>query len=248
MRQLSSSFMDCLQNGFLAPLVQRVQKDKDLNLEIRKDYLNIYFKGCSLLRLEEARPGLYRPHVHEKYLDGMVLGDFVDAAVVGHFLAALPSLKDSVIMHSKPSLEIEYEQLIIRANNREMRNSSEYFIVDRQYATGGTDRFDLIGCFWPRDCRRRGQEVAPCILEVKFALNGDIGTVHEQLARYYRAVEARADKFAEECETVFRQKLALGLYEQPPGRLEAMKTLTFAGISGGSSSSWCWWTTIPTAP
>jgi hypothetical protein len=219
--------MECLQYGFLTGLTKGAAQDKDLNLEIRDNYLNIYFKGSSLLRLEERRPGVYQPYVDAKYLDDMTLADFVDAHSVGDFLDKIPILKENVIRHGHPSLEIEYEQLIVRANNRERRNSSDYFIVDRQYATGG-ERFDLIGYFWQHRGRRQGQEVAPCILEVKFALNSHISQVHEQLERYYHAVEPRVAEFAEECEGMFRQKLELGLYEQLAERLAAMKTLRFA--------------------
>jgi hypothetical protein len=65
-------------------------------------------------------------------------------------------------------------------------------------------------------------------MELKFALNQDISDVAGQLARYYEAVKPKAASIAEEAETIFRQKLELGLYDQPAERIEAMKTLTFA--------------------
>jgi hypothetical protein len=65
-------------------------------------------------------------------------------------------------------------------------------------------------------------------LEVKFALNTDIATVHRQLTRYYEVIARDPARIAAEAETVFRQRLALGLYDQPANRLEAMKTLRFA--------------------
>jgi hypothetical protein len=227
MRGLSSRFLDSLQNGHLAPLTRVVRQDKDLDLAIRKDYLNIYFKGNSLLKLEEHASG-YRPHVDPKFLDGAILAPLDDETSAERFVDMIPSIKSRIIRVCGSSLETEYEQLVIRANNREPRSASEYFIVDRQYATGAGERFDLIACCWPRAGRRSGQTVSPCVLEVKFALNNDIGEVDAQLARYYAAIAPRAAEFAEECETVFRQKLALGLYDQPPYRLAAMKTLRFA--------------------
>ena len=54
MRRLSQTFMDCLTTGFLAPLRDCVADDADLNLEIRANYLNVYYKGNSLLKLSEA--------------------------------------------------------------------------------------------------------------------------------------------------------------------------------------------------
>ena len=71
--------MECLQHGFLAPLRERVLLDKDLDLEIRDKYLNIYFKGNSLLRLAEAGISAYRPSVDPKFLGGVPLTDFIDS-------------------------------------------------------------------------------------------------------------------------------------------------------------------------
>jgi hypothetical protein len=73
--------------------------------------------------------------------------------------------------------------------------------------------------------RRKYQEVSLCLFEVKFSLNSDLNEVHNQLTRYYEALKPLTGSFAEECETVFRQKLELGLYDQSSDRLEAMKTL-----------------------
>ncbi len=143
------------------------------------------------------------------------------------FLNNIPLLKENVIKHGKHSLEIEYEQMIIRANNFEPRNNSEYFIIDRQYVVG-KQRFDLAGIFWDRKARKKGQEVDLCFIEVKFALNQDISEVHNQLKGYYEAIRPRAKNIAEEGETIFRQKLELGLYKQSAERIEAMKTLSFS--------------------
>jgi hypothetical protein len=37
----------------------------------------------------------------------------------------IPLLKENIIRYGKSSLEIEYEQMIIRANNYEPRNNTE---------------------------------------------------------------------------------------------------------------------------
>jgi len=225
MRKLSESFMACLKSGFLVDVPQTVREDHDLNFEIREGYLNIYFKGNSLLKLTEVSPTKYKVVTNKAFTEGLDLpSELTDARTVSAFLSNIPQLKQNVIRHGKSSLEIEYEQMIIRANNFEPRNNSEYFIIDRQY-TVSIGRFDLTGIFWDRNRRRKHQEVDLCLMEVKFALNQDIKKVHSQLARYYEALKPRAARIAEECETIFRQKLELGLYAQAPERLEAMKTL-----------------------
>jgi hypothetical protein len=228
MRKLSDEFMACLTSGFLAGLLQAVRTDQDLNLEIRAGYLNIYFKGHSLLKLTQSSPTKYTVNTHKAFAAGLNLpAELRDAKTTADFLRSIPQLKQNIIKVGKSSLEIEYEQMIIRANNFEARNNSEYFILDRQY-TVSDGRFDLTGIFWHRTRRRKHQEVDLCLMEVKYALNPDIKNIHSQLARYYEALQPISGQIAEEYETIFRQKLELGLYAQSPERLAAMKTLSIS--------------------
>jgi hypothetical protein len=229
MRQLSATFLHALTEGFLSPLTERVVREKDLDLEIRNNYLNIYYKGNSLLRLVEKGTKDYRLDIHEKFLKGCSIPDkLMDETTVAQFLAAIPFLKENIIRYAKKSLEIDYEQMIIRANNYERHNASEYFIIDRQYVVSKVGRFDLIGFYWNRNRRRKNQTVPLCLMEVKFGLNADIQDVDQQLLRYYDAVEQKAKDLAEEAESMLRQKLELALFDQPKNRLEAMKTLTIS--------------------
>lgn len=224
MRKLSESFLEALKGGHLSGVTHRVIEDKDLDLQIRENYINIYFKGNSLLKLEESKPGKYRVTIDPKFIGRSNIPDLNDEESTKIFLRQVPKLKERMIRFGKSSLEIEYEQLIIRANNHEPRNNSEYFIIDRQYATP-TGRFDLTGFYWNRNRRRKGQEVPLCYMEVKFALNTDIKDVHHQIERYYYEIQRNTKYIAEEAEIILRQKLELGLFDQAADRLEAMKTL-----------------------
>jgi hypothetical protein len=227
MRQLSPHFMHDLTAGFLSGITRQTIADPDLDLEIRNNYLNLYYKGNSLLKLSETRLHDYRIEIHAKFVAGLNLPvRLLDQASAMRLLENIPQLKQNVIQHGKHSLEIEYEQLLIRANNFENRNNSDYFVIDRQCVIG-KERLDLIGFYWDRRRRRAGQGVPLCLLEVKFALNPDIAEVHQQLQRYHAVIQPRLSSLAEEYETTLRQKLELGLYVQSPDRLRAMQTLTF---------------------
>ena len=225
MRKLSDSFLKCLKSGFLSSITNSVILDPDLVLDIRDGYVNVYYKGNSLLKLKETTSSKYKAEIHRKFLEGVDLSLDFSEKTVSQFVNAIPLLKQNIANHGKRSVEIEYEQLIVRANNEEHRNNSEYYIIDRQY-TVSEGRFDLTGIFWDRNHRMKGQEVPVCLMEIKFALNTDIKEVHKQLQRYYDAVKPNASSIAEELELVFRQKLELGLYKQPNNRLAAMKTLS----------------------
>jgi hypothetical protein len=224
-RMLSGKFLEDLKGGFLSDITENVIADPDLNLEIRENYINVYYKGNSLLKLTETA-FRYKAEIHAKYLDGLTLPPEYTKENISQFLDAIPLLKHNIVRYGKRSIEIEYEQMIIRANNYEYHNNTEYFIVDRQYAIP-EGRLDLTGVFWRRDNRQNNRQAQVCLMEVKYALNPDIGEVHAQLQRYYDGIAPLAPQFAGEMQTVFRQKLDLGLYNQSAPRLSAMKTLTF---------------------
>ena len=228
MHKLSETFLRCLKSGFLSDITENVKRDHDLNLEIRDAYINVYYKGNSLLKLVEARSLLhYKAQIDKKFLEGVKISvDFTDSSVP-QFVKNIPLIKENIVKYGKHSLELEYEQVIIRANNYEHRNNTEYFIVDKQY-TVKEGRFDLTGIYWKRVPRRKSQEVPVCLMEIKFGLNPDIREIHNQLARYYAAINNNAAQFAEDMESVFKQKLVLGLYYKPVKLINAMKTLTFS--------------------
>ncbi|MEN9933985.1 MAG: hypothetical protein RLZZ387_564 [Chloroflexota bacterium] len=144
MRGLSPNFITALQSGILSGLRQRVLADNDLDLQIRDGYLNIYYKGNSLLKLTEQGGGRYRVTINAKFTGDVRLPDITNVATAEQFLRAIPQLKEAIITHGASSLEVEYEQLIIRSNNQETRTNSDYYIVDRQYVDGAA-RFDLVG-------------------------------------------------------------------------------------------------------
>jgi hypothetical protein len=226
MRGLSDRFMNSLKTGHLSALTRKVIKDPDLDLQIRHNYLNIYYKGNSLLKLSETRQQQYKAYIHPKFLGDQPISALDDEASVESFLGRILYLKESIITYGKSSLEIEYEQLIIRANNNEPRNNTEYFIIDRQYTTEKGERFDLTGIYWSRSKKRsKGQEVPLCLIEIKFALNREIRQLHRQLSAYYQSLQNQFKNIVAESQHVFRQKLDLGLYNQPQDRVEALKTL-----------------------
>ena len=97
MRRLSEEYMGTLIDGFLLPLRQRVVQDKDLDLQIRENYINIYYKGNSLLKLSEATGNRYRPEVHSKFLAGLTIPDLVDDETTLEFLGYIPALKENII-------------------------------------------------------------------------------------------------------------------------------------------------------
>ena len=65
-------FFECLKFGFLSGITESLKGDPDLNLEIRDNYINVYFKGSSLLKLSETSSFEYKAAIDKKFLEGWV--------------------------------------------------------------------------------------------------------------------------------------------------------------------------------
>ncbi len=225
MRGLSSQFMADLAEGFLKPIRLAAIADRDIVLSIREDAINLYLKGNSLLALSRKSSG-YDLTIHEKFQVPAIsaLPRLSDSTDVDALMSALPLVKERVIALRRGGSEIEFEQMLIRANNAESRLATDYLIIDRQLVMSGRKgRFDLTGVYLPHGTWYREKELPLALLEIKFGLNKDIAEIHEQLRGYYDSVAADLERVAEESETLLRQQIELGLIAHTEGRLEALK-------------------------
>lgn len=227
-RILKDDFEMALREGSLAPLLAAVSCDRDLLLEIRENYFNIYFKGQSLLCLKKVQDK-FKSIVDEKFLMGLPELQGGPCFVAEDFARAIPKIKENILRLGPGGSEIEYEQLIVRANNGEARLNTEYYVIDRQVAAAdGKGRFDLLGFVWPGKNRAKNRSASLALLEVKYGLGPDIKHLHLQLSKYYEALCANPkafDDLAEEAELLFRQKLRLGLVCGTPEQLTALQEI-----------------------
>ena len=69
MRELSKDFLDDLKNtnGLLHPILERVKQDHTLMLAIRDNYINIYYRGGNLLRVNEQGKDSYQSFFDDQY-------------------------------------------------------------------------------------------------------------------------------------------------------------------------------------
>ena len=218
-RALLPKFMDSLKREkgdyAYAPIVQSVREDKDLNMDFRgdQDYLNVYFKGHNVLQLYSG--GKYEI-AKDFRVEGMPpsLGSKND---VNKYLELLPMIKDRVSRHPHKRTETEYEQLIIRANNRE-DNGSCYVVIDRAYSAWTNDKrnqWDLVAIGWPRKELQKKSPIGHLVLiEVKYGLNPDIGKVADQIERYGGHLKDHFGDICTDMEKILHQKTELGLIER----------------------------------
>jgi hypothetical protein len=233
--------MKDLKDGFLAPILERVKSDHTLCLEIRKDYLNVYYRGGSLLELHKS--GLrYKAIFNKKYFvneddrkRSHFPGYFEEEKDVIAWSSMVPVLKHAMDTHpsGKKMSEREAQQLVVRDNNfGPMSNQTDYYICDIEYNIGqksGGKQFDLIAIHWPSNTSRQAlrsesQSTFPeqqlVIIEMKYGDGAltDVSGIHSHIKDVNAYLEAPKNGVSENLKTlknemrqVFEQKRNLGL-------------------------------------
>jgi hypothetical protein len=241
MRRLNTEFLASLLNGVLSPLLDRVKSDHTLDLQIRDDALNIYYRGTSILFACVIGNGAYRFSFDTNYFgyDGAgdrsapAVTDITTSLACSQWLRFLPALKDAMDRYGttvKVQTEREIQQLLVRENNRgTVGMSTDYFICDVEYAGTGF-RFDTVAVRWPSTspARRNGSGLGLAFVELKFgdgSLDGSSGIAkHVADAERIAADSQRLAALKQEMVESFNQKLELGLIgsgEKHPGTLES---------------------------
>lgn len=191
MRALSQIFMKDLLNadGLLHPILDRVNQDHTLMLSIRKNYINIYYRGGNILRVKENRNGSYSAFFDNEYnKSGLPTPDLPQdinsqeaAERWNDSLQVLKGIMDFYFAkYSKP--EREFQQLIARENNfSTIANQSEYFISDIEFADSALGaRFDMLAVRWLASQRKSTCACRPALIEMKYgdgALGGNAGII-----------------------------------------------------------------------
>jgi hypothetical protein len=217
-------------------LVKLVHENKDLHLEFKGDLdldnprtapedeaIIILYKGNRLLTLHrEGKIELTQVFVKDLKDKGLPLS-LKTKEDVDRFIEFVPTILFNIARRKKTSMEIEYEQMIIRANNLERRINSEYIVAYNQYNIG--KRCDILAIKWP--LRERAKPTGQlALIEVKYALNPEIKIAHEQLKRYYTYLQKNMEHVCREMELILRQKIAIELLEkttEQKRRLEKLK-------------------------
>lgn len=191
MRELSVPFMNDLKDsdGRLHPLLERLRIDHTLLLSIRENYINVYYRGGSILKVETCGKG-YSPHFNQSYAKNSVLPipdlpkTILNREATQKWVDAFPVLKQTMdfffAKHQKP--EREFQQLVVRENNNStISTHSDYFITDIECAgTVPGARFDMVAIRWRSlgPDRKDGRKCRAALIEMKYgdtALAGKAG-------------------------------------------------------------------------
>jgi hypothetical protein len=215
------------KSGTLRPLLEVVQRDRDLVLEFRDPWVaDIYCKG-QCLEIEKCGGG-YKISAHKKFLnEGSLMlrsADETDLFVK----EMLPFVKQRMAEVRSGGMEIEFQQALIRANNLEAKLNTDYFAVDSQVFLGPRqDHIDVLGIHWPN--HGSDEDVSLALIEVKFGLHGGIEKLAEQVEGYYDALRDNISNIASHTQKMLRQKLRMDLITG--GSAEALKKLERLKVS-----------------
>ncbi len=204
-RVVSTVFADDLKLGKLSPLLSRIKEDDTLMLALRDGYINIYYRGGNLLKIEQKNSGgKYIASFDTKYNKKNAeplpvkfpypVNDEPDSRALVDAIPALKYAMDRYFSQHRKA-EREFQQLVARENNcSPISNETEYFIVDIEVAGALPNaRFDMLAVRWLRDERKKQGTLVPVLIEMKYgskALEGDSG-LNEHMED---AISLRADK------------------------------------------------------
>jgi hypothetical protein len=187
-RALSYAFEQALksENGLLNPLLNYVKSDHTLMLGLRGKYINVYYRGGSLMKVACMNAVCDRFFFTFDRNFGVhpavkaTSGEVSTASDLKVWLDNIPYLKLLMdrFFAGRPKQEREFQQLVARENNQSaISNETDYFIADIEYAHGSA-RFDMLAIRWLTKDRRYTDRFRLALIEMKYgdgALEGVSG-------------------------------------------------------------------------
>lgn len=219
-RQISEKMLNAFLSGELSSLLEAVKKDDTLDLELRGDSVNIYYRGGSIFKIEEINNS-FSISFDTNYCteDSTSLSRNPSPAEA---VSNLPFYKQAMDwwFHKHPKYEREFQQVIARENNNhgKISNGTDYYIADIEFADGSA-RFDMVALKWLSNgaVRKDTSRISLALIEVKYgdgALKGTAGI--EKHLDDFQAFLSDAEKvndFCRDMSLVFSQKCRLGLVD-----------------------------------
>lgn len=227
MRSLKPKFISDLKEGLLSPITRAVISDTGLCLELRGEYIDVYYRGGKLMGIT-AKPstGTYSVTFNSNYFKHGKSVELPKETIevkedIIRWLDVCPNLKQAIDLHisAKGKEEREVQQRIIQDNNfGNSARSTDFYICDIEYR-GGHRQFDMIAMHWPSipHVRKNPYNRQLVFIEVK---NGDDALtdgagLHKHIKDINNFVDERERfyKFREDMINVFNQKRDLGLID-----------------------------------
>ena len=141
MRGISQQFVDDLKCGTLSGFLKRMKTDSSLSMQIRKDYINIYYRGGNLLKITQNKKlNTYTFQFDLKYClnkENQTLISSLSNKSPQNYLDNLELMKKEMDnwFSIYPKTEREHQQLLCENNNS---------VVDIEYQFKKSMRLDML--------------------------------------------------------------------------------------------------------
>jgi len=219
------SFQRFLKNfEFLFKIIR--ESKGELDLRLRENYFNIYYRGNSLAKIEFDKFD-YKISIHKKFIDnqeifkddsrfyqkGKVIGDYISYSVTDDLLHPFLQKEHlkriySEIREVNYGEEITFEQMIITDN----MEREDWYIIDRQVTEKSFDgRIDLLALK-----QIIGNKYNFVVIEVKLGNNTELGgKVADQLNRYVKHINNNFDDWKQSYERYYWQIKKTKIFDCP---------------------------------
>jgi len=220
-----------------------VHRDHTLDMEIRENYINIYYRGGNIVQVGQSDIG-FTASFNENYFKKIkaelpILPKVLETEDESkEWYSAIPSLKNrmDIWLTNRKKDEREFQQLVVRENNfGRIANSTDYYMCDLEYA-GVAGQFDLVAVHWPSTAseRKKCQNRKIVIIEKKYsegALKGDSGLV-DHITKLDNLIgnSSMLNEFAQEMMILFNQKRKLGLIPDCKHDIESMAEIVDGNV------------------
>lgn len=225
-RKISAKLQEDLCSGILNPILANVHRDNNLTIEVRSNYINIYYRGGNMLRISEKNTG-YNFEFDLQYIkednDAKTMISNLPKHVAVRddaqaWSVRIPTIKAEMdayfVFHKK--VEREFQQLVVRENNiGGIAKKTDYYICDIEYQVGDT-RLDLVAA----KCTGRGK-YRLALIEMKYAdsaLEGKSGIVDHVRKVYEYLSENNIEDLKTEMHGILETKRTLKLVDDLPAQ------------------------------
>jgi len=242
-RGLDDEFFKELKEGMLSCILDYQRKyRKSFLVEIRDDFLDLYFLGHGILvrRTSDNRYYLSASKAFnpKDILEGINIKESEKSGVwkiffdeiEGHFEDIMNAIIAKIIMHRHGDISEGVSEMNHFIDNREKTTRNGILIIDRQVSYPGMGgRMDLLGLK-----RMQSGDFTFAIVELKNRNNSEIAEVYSQVSRYIDDLyeEDTYERFAETYRYVMDQKIELGLLRKISGDIVPFGEITKKDIEG----------------
>ena len=227
-------------------LVEKIKKSGyEYNLELRKNYLNLYYRGNSIGKIEwQLRNKRYKIEINKKFLkNNGNLGDFNGKENnSNNYVKFYLKNKQLKSFYNKDNLkflfknvrevgykeEITFEQILMADN----MNRKDFIIIDRQISEHNCNKpMDILALK-----KNDNGNYQFCVIEVKLGNNPELkDKVYNQISGYIERIKNNYDAYTKCYTKVYNQKKQLKIFDDnmPVNiEIEANKVLGLIVVGG----------------